>query len=137
MSFRRSSTSSFAGWTRQLSEVGLSLRMTEAARARLAEEGFEPAYGARPLKRVIQQRLANPLANALLGGRMQEGDVVEIDHDGSDFTFHSVHGSRPTVGEEGGVRRPAPTRRSVRRAGSGDPAQHVRRLIGDTSLAAA
>ena len=77
---------------RQLSEAGLSLRVTEAARARLAEEGFEPAYGARPLKRVIQQRLANPLANAFLGGRMQQGDVVEIDYDGSDFTFHSARG---------------------------------------------
>src|SRR5262249_14977252 len=51
---------------RQLSEAGLTLRITAAARARLAEEGFEPAFGARPLKRVIQQRLANALANALL-----------------------------------------------------------------------
>ena len=83
--------------------------MTEAARAQLAEEGFEPAYGARPLKRVIQQRLANPLANALLGGTMQEGDVVEIDYDGSNLHIPSgtwqhgekVNGTRRKIGHLG------------------------------------
>src|SRR5207248_2463610 len=50
----------------QLAEANLTLRISEPAKARLAEEGFDPAYGARPLKRVIQQRLANPLATALL-----------------------------------------------------------------------
>ncbi len=73
---------------RQLAEVGLSLRVSSAARAQLAEEGFEPAFGARPLKRVIQQRLANPLANALLEQKVREGDVVEIDYAGSEFTFN-------------------------------------------------
>jgi ATP-dependent Clp protease ATP-binding subunit ClpB len=75
---------------KQLSEAGLSLRVTAGARVRLGDEGFEPAYGARPLKRVIQQRLANPLANALLEGQMHEGDVVEVDYDGSAFTFKPV-----------------------------------------------
>lgn len=59
----------------------------------LAEEGFEPAYGARPLKRVIQQRLANRLANALLEDRIHEGDAVEIDYNGSDFAFNPVRGA--------------------------------------------
>ena len=53
----------------------------------LAEEGFEPAYGARPLKRVIQQRIANPLATALLEQRVKEGDVVEIDWKGDEFVI--------------------------------------------------
>jgi ATP-dependent Clp protease ATP-binding subunit ClpB len=75
---------------RQLAETGLTLRITERARTRLAEEGFDPAYGARPLKRVIQQRLANPLATALLERRVQEGDVVEIDWNGHDFVFNPV-----------------------------------------------
>jgi ATP-dependent Clp protease ATP-binding subunit ClpB len=75
---------------RQLAEAGLALRVTDAARARLAEEGFEPAYGARPLKRVIQQRLANPLANAVLDQAVREGDVVEVDLKGSEFTFNPV-----------------------------------------------
>jgi ATP-dependent Clp protease ATP-binding subunit ClpB len=81
---------------RQLTEAGLSLRMTAGARARLAEEGFEPAYGARPLKRVIQQRLANPIANALLEDRARAGDIVEIDYDGSNFTFNPVTGNGKT-----------------------------------------
>jgi ATP-dependent Clp protease ATP-binding subunit ClpB len=73
---------------RQLAEVGLSLRVSSAAQAQLAEEGFDPAFGARPLKRVIQQRLANPLANALLEQKVREGDVVEVDFAGSEFTFN-------------------------------------------------
>ncbi|WP_337175881.1 ATP-dependent chaperone ClpB [Paludisphaera sp.] len=72
---------------KQLAEANLSIRVTDRAKERLAEEGFDPAYGARPLKRVIQQRLANPLAKALLEQRVSPGDVVEIDFDGKDFTF--------------------------------------------------
>ncbi len=77
----------------QLAEAGLMLRITEKAKSRLAEEGFDPAFGARPLKRVIQQRLANPLATALLEQRIAEGDTVEIDwEEGTQqFTFHPVH----------------------------------------------
>ena len=56
-------------------------------------EGFEPAYGARPLKRVIQQRLANPIARALLEDKIREGDLVEIDYNGTDFTFNPVRGA--------------------------------------------
>ena len=78
----------------QMTEAGLSITITDAARARLAEEGFDPAYGARPLKRVIQQRLANPLASALLEGRIgqETGGQVVIDWNGTDFTFQA-----PTV----------------------------------------
>jgi ATP-dependent Clp protease ATP-binding subunit ClpB len=75
---------------RQLAETGLSLRVTDRAKAKLAEEGFDPAYGARPLKRLIQQRLTNPLATALLGRRIEEGDLVEIDWNGNEFTFNST-----------------------------------------------
>jgi ATP-dependent Clp protease ATP-binding subunit ClpB len=74
----------------QLSEAGLTIRVTDAARAALADEGFDPAYGARPLKRVIQQRIANPLATALLEQRVKEGDLVEIDWSGSEFRIASV-----------------------------------------------
>ena len=75
---------------RQLAETGLTLRVTDRAKIKLAEEGFDPAYGARPLKRVIQQRLANPLATALLERRSRKGDVVEIDWNGKDFVFNPV-----------------------------------------------
>ena len=71
----------------QLAEAGLTIRVTDEAKRQLADEGFDPAYGARPLKRVIQQRLANPLATALLEGRVREGGVVEVGWDGTEFTF--------------------------------------------------
>ncbi len=77
---------------RQLAETGLTLRVSDAAKAKLAEEGFDPAYGARPLKRVIQQRLANPLATALLERRIQEGNIVQIDWDGHTYVFNPVNG---------------------------------------------
>jgi ATP-dependent Clp protease ATP-binding subunit ClpB len=76
----------------QLAEAGLSLRITDEAKEHLAREGFDPAYGARPLKRVIQQRLANRLATALLEQKISEGDTVEIGWDAQpqEFTFTSV-----------------------------------------------
>ena len=69
--------------------------MTDRAKAKLAEEGFDPAYGARPLKRVIQQRLANPLATALLERRIEEGDHVEIDWNGKSNSYSTRSGSKP------------------------------------------
>jgi len=63
----------------RLAERKLTLRLTEAARAWLAEQGYDPAFGARPLKRVIQRHLQNPLALKLLSGEVREGDTVEID----------------------------------------------------------
>jgi ATP-dependent Clp protease ATP-binding subunit ClpB len=72
---------------RQLAEAQLTLRISDEARDRLAEEGFDPAFGARPLKRVIQQRLANPLATLLLEQKIKAGDTVEIGWNGHEFTF--------------------------------------------------
>jgi len=63
----------------RLAERKLTLRLTEAARAWLAEQGYDPAFGARPLKRVIQRHLQDPLALKLLSGEVREGDTVEID----------------------------------------------------------
>jgi ATP-dependent Clp protease ATP-binding subunit ClpB len=72
---------------RQLTEAGLTLKVTAAAKTQLANEGFDPTYGARPLKRVIQQRLANPLATALLEQTVEPGSTVSIDWSGEEFTF--------------------------------------------------
>ncbi|MDR3638260.1 MAG: ATP-dependent chaperone ClpB [Isosphaeraceae bacterium] len=80
---------------RQMAEVGLALQITEDAKQALAEEGFDPAYGARPLKRVIQQRLANPLATALLTERSPEGTTIAIGWDGTNFTFTPLHAAEP------------------------------------------
>jgi ATP-dependent Clp protease ATP-binding subunit ClpB len=74
----------------QLAEAGITIRVTEAASQQLAAEGFDPAYGARPLKRVIQQRLANRLASELLSNTIPESSTVEIGWDGTDFTFSQV-----------------------------------------------
>ncbi len=71
----------------QLAEAGLTIELTESAKHQLAEEGFDPAYGARPLKRVVQQRLANSIATALLDGRAAQGTKVLVDFDGDEFTF--------------------------------------------------
>ena len=71
----------------RLAERGLALELTDAAKGALAEAGWDPAYGARPLKRAIQRMLENPLALRLLEGDFTEGDTVLADvHDG-DLTF--------------------------------------------------
>ncbi len=76
---------------RLLSDRTIGLELTAAAREQLAEEGYDPTYGARPIKRLLQQRIQNPLALALLQGEFQEGDTVQVDVDTTgDFTFHRV-----------------------------------------------
>jgi ATP-dependent Clp protease ATP-binding subunit ClpB len=71
-------------------EQGLLLEVTPEAKARLVDEGFDPIYGARPLKRVIQRRLQNPLALAVLEGEYAEGDVVRVEPEGDGFAFTRV-----------------------------------------------
>ena len=72
---------------KRLEENGFTLNVTDAARKQIADEGYDPVYGARPLKRVIQQRLQNELANAILGGDFAEGAKITIDVQNGDFTF--------------------------------------------------
>ncbi|SIO64977.1 ATP-dependent Clp protease ATP-binding subunit ClpB [Singulisphaera sp. GP187] len=74
----------------QLVEVGLTIRVSEPAEQQVADEGFDPAYGARPLKRVIQQRIANPLASWLLRNPAKPGTTIDVDWDGNEFTFIPV-----------------------------------------------
>ncbi|MGC9399129.1 MAG: ATP-dependent chaperone ClpB [Anaerolineae bacterium] len=62
-----------------LEEKHMDIALTEAAKRYLAEEGYDPVYGARPLKRTIQRQLQDPLAMAVLEGRFGEGDVVRVD----------------------------------------------------------
>ena len=74
---------------KRLEENDFTLKVTDAARRQLAEEGYDPVYGARPLKRVIQHRLQNELANAILGGQFAEGAQITVDVQNGDFTFGS------------------------------------------------
>jgi ATP-dependent Clp protease ATP-binding subunit ClpB len=65
----------------------IRIHLSDEARDRLADAGFDPVYGARPLKRAIQQQIENPLAAEILQGRFKPGDVIEVgvDHDRLDF----------------------------------------------------
>jgi len=62
----------------RLADRDMRIHLSEAARDKLAEAGFDPVYGARPLKRAIQQQIENPLAQEILTGKFQPGDVIEI-----------------------------------------------------------
>jgi ATP-dependent Clp protease ATP-binding subunit ClpB len=78
---------------KQLGEKGITLDVTPAAMEEIAAEGYDPTYGARPLKRVIQQRVQNPLAVALLEREFGEGSRVKIDCKEGDFTFERQDGA--------------------------------------------
>jgi ATP-dependent Clp protease ATP-binding subunit ClpA len=66
----------------------IAISLTPAATARIAEIGFDPAYGARPLRRAIQKRIEDALAMRILEGEVREGDRVTVDVDPeSGFTF--------------------------------------------------
>ncbi|MFM8497125.1 MAG: AAA family ATPase, partial [Planctomycetia bacterium] len=75
------------GLRKRLKARGLDLLLTPAAVNALADEGYEPAFGARPLKRVIQQRLENAIAGRILEGAYAEGDTVKVDFVGKSFTL--------------------------------------------------
>jgi len=68
-------------------QIGLALTLTDAARERLAKDGYDPVYGARPLKRLIQQEIENPLARKILAGEFAPGDHVVVDGSGETFQF--------------------------------------------------
>ena len=68
----------------------LTVEFTDRARKQIMDEGFDPAYGARPLKRTIQQRIENPLAAELLAGKFVEGDTIKVNADTHRFTFEKV-----------------------------------------------
>ncbi len=71
----------------RLAKMDIGLEITDAALYKLAEAGFDPVYGARPLKRAIQQEVENPLSKAILEGRFGPKDVIEIDVAGSELGF--------------------------------------------------
>jgi ATP-dependent Clp protease ATP-binding subunit ClpB len=72
---------------KRLAERKLTLELGDEARAQLAERGYDPVFGARPLKRTIQRMIENPLAVEVLGGRFSEGAHIVVESDGEAFTF--------------------------------------------------
>jgi ATP-dependent Clp protease ATP-binding subunit ClpB len=78
------------GLQKLVEENHLELVVTDEARDLLAEEGYDPAYGARPLKRAIQQRIQNTLAKELLAGRFEDGAVITVGAQSGEFTFSTA-----------------------------------------------
>ena len=76
--------------TARLKKRQLAVEFTDTAKDQLMDEGYDPSFGARPLKRVIQQRLENKLATELIAGKFTEGDTIKIDGTGHTFTFEKV-----------------------------------------------
>jgi ATP-dependent Clp protease ATP-binding subunit ClpB len=92
-----------ANVARRLEDSGITLELTDAALTFLAREGYDPVYGARPLRRALQRRLENPLARRILAGEFGEGATVVVDA-GPDGTL-TFNGSV----EPAAARAPAPT----------------------------
>jgi ATP-dependent Clp protease ATP-binding subunit ClpB len=72
---------------KNLASRKITLELTDAAKALIAEKGYDPAYGARPLKRTIQRLIQDPLAVKILGGEFKEGDPIKVDAAGDELSF--------------------------------------------------
>jgi ATP-dependent Clp protease ATP-binding subunit ClpB len=81
----------------RLAERGVQLVLTEAAKEHLAEAGWDPTYGARPLKRAIQRLVENPLALRLLEGEFEEGDTVRVDLTHGELVFTKAQAAEPAA----------------------------------------
>jgi ATP-dependent Clp protease ATP-binding subunit ClpB len=81
----------------RLAERRIELELTDAAKEALAEAGWDPAYGARPLKRAIQRLLENPLALRLLEGDFADGDTIRVDADDGEIRFEKVEARAPAL----------------------------------------
>ncbi len=75
-----------------LAQRELTLELTEAAKDRLAELGYDPAYGARPIKRVIREHVLEPLSERLIAGKIRSGDKVVVDRQGDDLILRAEAG---------------------------------------------
>jgi ATP-dependent Clp protease ATP-binding subunit ClpB len=74
----------------RIAKLEYRLEVSDAAVAELAKAGFDPVYGARPLKRAIQSQLENPLAKAMLEGRFAPKDTIRVDYRGGRMTFEKA-----------------------------------------------
>jgi ATP-dependent Clp protease ATP-binding subunit ClpB len=87
----------------RLAERHITLELSDAARTRLVRIGYDPNYGARPLKRAIQREIETPLAKKIVGGEIREGQTVWIDADpkGPGLSFRSQASELPSHDREG------------------------------------
>jgi ATP-dependent Clp protease ATP-binding subunit ClpC len=84
--------------SKSLGEKNLKLEITEAARDFLGEKGYDPTFGARPLRRVIQNEVEDKLSEALLRGEFRPGDVVKVDYDGEKIVIRAAAGALSAEG---------------------------------------
>ena len=73
-----------------LKEKNVTLEVTDVAKDLLGNKGYDPVFGARPLRRVIQDLVEDPLSESLLRGEFQSGDAVEVDTDGEKIVMRSL-----------------------------------------------
>ena len=71
----------------RLADRKVELELTDEAKQALVREGYDPVYGARPLRRVIERRIANPLSKRILGGEFAEGDTAQVGYENGEYTF--------------------------------------------------
>ena len=74
----------------RLADRNITIRITDRAKRHLASDGYDPVYGARPLKRLIQREIENPLAHRILAGEFTNGDAIEVDSTDEFFSFSQV-----------------------------------------------
>ena len=83
----------------RLTDRRITLDVTESAREWLADTGYDPAYGARPLRRLVQTEVGDQLARMLLAGKVHDGDTVLVDHTGGEHLELSDHKTNPMDGD--------------------------------------
>jgi ATP-dependent Clp protease ATP-binding subunit ClpC len=76
--------------SKQLAEKGIKLEVTESAKDLLGDKGYDEVFGARPLRRVIQNLVEDKLSDSLLRGHFREGDTAVVDREGDDIVVHNA-----------------------------------------------
>jgi ATP-dependent Clp protease ATP-binding subunit ClpC len=79
---------------KRLTERDIDIEVTDTAKRELVREGYDPAYGARPLRRTVQRHIETPLARRILAGEFEDGDIVRVDHRDGEYSFEKS-GVRP------------------------------------------
>jgi ATP-dependent Clp protease ATP-binding subunit ClpB len=97
------------GLRRRLAERHLDLSLTQAAKDLIADQGYDPVYGARPLKRALQRRVLDPLATALLRGEFTSGETVLVDVEQGELVFGHQQGPAPVTEAAGTGERETPS----------------------------
>ena len=76
--------------TKRLAQQNITLKLSDSAKTLIAREGYDPVYGARPLKRAIQKHILDPLSLEILEGKIREGQRIKVDAENESLTFKVV-----------------------------------------------